>query len=358
MRSIAVLLALIASAVGQTTPTRVSPDDAAKHLMKRVSPDYPPLAEQAHIQGNIILEISIDETGAASVHRLVSGHPMLVPAAIKAANQWKYQPFEIDGKPAPVITLAMVTFGNPANHTAEDRTEILLQDAFWRAVESAQAALAKRDYAGTEDQLNKAKDLVPPDGPDLHHIPERWQWMTTMGYLRMAQQKYDEAEQYLRKALALRESRAFDKDTPELAASFANLGNLFVEEKRSDLARENFVRSVAIYQQDFKKVGAGSPGAQQVYGRAIAHQSWVLFNLAKQRNDAGDADKECRTVLDFQNFLSTADRESFVSACQALTERARHCSVDQANRRPRTAIRPKKVAVRCCLTRTEASTVL
>src|SRR2546422_2285831 len=39
--------------------------------------------------GNVILQISIDDSGAASVQRAISGHPLLVPAAIDAAKHWK-----------------------------------------------------------------------------------------------------------------------------------------------------------------------------------------------------------------------------------------------------------------------------
>lgn len=320
MRQFFLLLAMIASAVGQDiSPTRISPDDAAKHSLKGNTADYPSMAQTANIQGNVILEVAIDANGIASVRGLVTGHPLLAPAAIEAVNRWKYQPFEIMGKAAPVVTFVMVTFGSPSNHAAEDRAELILQDAFWSAIESAQAALAKHDYTSAEEQMNKAKSLVPPDSADLKHVPERWQWMTTMGRLRMTQQKYDEAEQYYRKALALRENKAFDKDAPELAASLANLGNLFVEEKKPDLAREQFSRSIAIYQKNFKRVGKANAGPRQAYGRAIAYQSWALFNLAKQRNDPGDRSAQCRTLVDFQEFLRTADRESFVSACQSKT---------------------------------------
>jgi hypothetical protein len=57
--------------------------------------------------------------------------------------------------------------------------------------------------------------------------------MTTMGHLRMLQQKYDDAEEYYRKALALYQNG--DKDAPELAASLATLGKLFAEERRTSV---------------------------------------------------------------------------------------------------------------------------
>ena len=233
MRRVALLLiTLTIAASGQTMPTRIPPEEAAKHLINKPWPNYPQLAEAGRITGNVILQISIDDSGTASVQRAISGHPLLVPAAIDAANHWKYQPFEVDGKPAAVVTVVMVTFGNAWTHEAEDRAEMLFQRDFWTAEEAAQAAIAKGDYARSEEQLNKARELVSTHSVGLRNVPERWQWLTTMGHLRMLQQKYDEAEEYYRKALALQNR---DKDAPELAASLANLGKLFAEENDSIL---------------------------------------------------------------------------------------------------------------------------
>jgi TonB family protein len=314
MRLILAVLALALAAFGQTTPNRIPPDEAAKHLVKKASATYPPLAEAARIQGNIILEISIDESGAARVRRLVTGHPMLAPAAIESANRWKYQPFDLDGKPATVVTLVMVTFGNPGRENdAAARAEMLFQDNFWTAEESAQAALGQGDYTGAEQQLNRARDVLTPVSDGRRHESERWQLMISMGSLAMAQKKDDEAEQCYKMALELRKND--DKDAPEMAATLADLGRLYAEEKRYDLARDHATRSVAIYQKNLKRVGSSLPGAREVYGRAIAYLSWMLSRIALQQNNQMEAGKQCRTVLDFQTFLGAADHDSFVSAC-------------------------------------------
>lgn len=314
LRLILLCIALTITASGQTMPVRIAPEEAENHLIKKPAPAYPPLAEQTRISGVVILQISIDETGAASVQRFITGHPLLAQAAIDAVRQWKYQPFEIDGKPASVVTLVMVPFGNTGTQEANGRAVMLFQHEFWTAVDSARAALGRGDYAGSEEQLNRAQALFQKESVGMVNVTEHWQWMTTMGYLRMQQQKYEEAEEYFREALALYDRR--DKDAPEVASSLADLGRLFAEEKRFDLAREQVVRSIAIYQKNFKKAGPGNPGARQVYGQAIAYQAWMLRKLASERNNPVDADIQCRTVVEFQSFLGTTDRESFVSACQ------------------------------------------
>jgi len=317
MRLILVLLALVPPLVGQMASRRISPDEAAKHLIEQPPALYPAMAQAGRIQGHVILEVTIDESGKASVRRLVMGHPLLAPAAIQSVNGWRYRPFEVDGKPAAVVSLAVVTFGAPGKeHGDETRAELLFQNNFWTLEESASVALAKGDFTVAEQQLNKAKDLLAPAG-DLArgHESEQWQWTISMGRLAMARQKYDDAEQYYRKAQEFHQS---DKDAPEIAATLAELGKLYAEEKRYDLARDHATRSVAIYKKDFRRVSSGHSGARQVYGRAIANQSWMLSKIAVQQNDKVEAARQCREVLDFETFLDAADHDRFVSACEQL----------------------------------------
>jgi|GEM_PF-4621721 len=311
MRRIIIVLVLAVAAFGQGAFTRVPPDEAAKHIISKPSPAYPPLAEQARIQGDVILEVTINESGAVSGIRLVSGHPMLVQAALENVKRWKFHPFEVDGKAVTAQTFVMVTFGSPADRDA-DRAEILFQYEFWTTLDLAQADLSKADYSGAEGQLNKERDLLLPVGK-FPHPQERWRWATSMGNLAMAQRKDEEAEQYYKQALAVYDA---NKDAPELAATLAYLGNLYAVEKRYDLARDDAAQSIAIYERNFKNAGPGNPGLQQIYGRAIAYQSWMLSKLSRQQNNTSEVEKNCRTVLDFQAFLTPADHDSFISICE------------------------------------------
>ena len=313
MRTVAVLWgaflasALTIAAFSQTPPTHVPADEATKHLVEAPAPNYPSLAETARIQGNVILRVRVDESGKASVLGVIRGHPMLAPAATEAVNRWKYRPFEINGKPATVITLVMVRFGKPtADQNAVAIAELLLQAAI--------VALDRGDWAGAEQRLTKARDLLAPPGDDWRDAREGADWLSVMGRLRDAQHRFDEAEQHYLKALAIYE--AAGKDAPGVAATLARLGDLYVEQKRYDLARDSLGRSLAIYQKTFRRAGSGDTGARQAYGREIAHQAWMLSKLALERNDLVDAARQCRSVLEFQTFLETQDHDSFVPACQ------------------------------------------
>jgi len=80
------------------------------NLVHRVVPVYPPLAKQARVQGAVVLEATIDKDGTIRDLRLISGHPLLVEAALNAVQQWRYKPTILNGDPVEVITTVTVTF--------------------------------------------------------------------------------------------------------------------------------------------------------------------------------------------------------------------------------------------------------
>jgi len=107
-----VCLASIAIAQLSTAPSRVrvSQEVLEGRILKKVPPVYPPLAQQARIQGTVVLNVIIDKTGNVSNIRLISGHPMLAPAAMEAVRQWKYAPYELNGEAVEVETQVKVEF--------------------------------------------------------------------------------------------------------------------------------------------------------------------------------------------------------------------------------------------------------
>jgi protein TonB len=77
-----------------------------------VNPDYPTLARQTRIQGTVVVDAVIDEKGNVVQARAVSGHPLLIDAALKAVLQWKYEPTSLNGQPVSVELQVQVHFSN------------------------------------------------------------------------------------------------------------------------------------------------------------------------------------------------------------------------------------------------------
>src|ERR1700680_89462 len=89
---------------------RVSTGVATGLLIKKVTPNYPQLAKQARIQGTVVLQAEISKDGTIQNLQLISGHPMLAPAAIEAVRQWRYKPYLLNGEPVAVETTVQVNF--------------------------------------------------------------------------------------------------------------------------------------------------------------------------------------------------------------------------------------------------------
>lgn len=100
----------VAPKVATPQRVRVSSGVSQGLLVRRVQPAYPPLARQARIQGTVILQAEISKDGSIQNLQLISGHPMLAPAAIEAVKQWKYRPYLLNGEPVEVETQIQVNF--------------------------------------------------------------------------------------------------------------------------------------------------------------------------------------------------------------------------------------------------------
>ena len=80
------------------------------NLIYKVQPEYPPAAKAARIQGPVVLKALISKYGAIENLRVLSGHPMLVRAAMDAVSQWRYRPYYLNGEPVAVETQVTVNF--------------------------------------------------------------------------------------------------------------------------------------------------------------------------------------------------------------------------------------------------------
>jgi protein TonB len=89
---------------------RVGGQVQAPRLIRKVQPQYPPLAKQTRTQGAVVIDCVVDKQGNVTQVKLVSGHPLLVEAALQAVRQWKYQPTLLNGEPVAVEMIVTVTF--------------------------------------------------------------------------------------------------------------------------------------------------------------------------------------------------------------------------------------------------------
>jgi TonB family protein len=81
-----------------------------RRLVREVLPEYPAIARQRHIHGIVTMEIRVSTEGRVTAARTISGHALLIEAALDAVRQWIYRPVVIGGAATEVISIATVSF--------------------------------------------------------------------------------------------------------------------------------------------------------------------------------------------------------------------------------------------------------
>ena len=116
---------VVGGALGGTGTSAPTPPSAPRSVQKivrvgshikaprqtySVNPAYPPLARETHIEGTVVVDAVIDEHGNVVQARVVSGHPLLMDAALKTVLLWKYEPTTLNGQPVSVELQVQVHF--------------------------------------------------------------------------------------------------------------------------------------------------------------------------------------------------------------------------------------------------------
>jgi TonB family protein len=85
-------------------PDRIKLDEGSPQLkiLKKVQPDYPPVARDQRIEGKVVLHAIIGKNGSVLSVDPLSGDQELIESARYAAKKWKYEPMVVEGKPVEV----------------------------------------------------------------------------------------------------------------------------------------------------------------------------------------------------------------------------------------------------------------
>lgn len=80
-------------------PIWLNTDALVKNAVHCVGPRWPPLARQAEIQSQVLVDILVDQEGRVTCVHLINGHPLLANSAIDAARKWVFRPKKLNEKP-------------------------------------------------------------------------------------------------------------------------------------------------------------------------------------------------------------------------------------------------------------------
>jgi protein TonB len=93
-----------------TGPIPVTDYDRPPRLLRMRKPPYPDEAFVKKVEGTVVVEILIDDTGRVVRARIVSSVPLLDAAALGCVKEWVFAPAIKKGRPVATVALAPVSF--------------------------------------------------------------------------------------------------------------------------------------------------------------------------------------------------------------------------------------------------------
>ena len=73
-------------------------------------PSYPPIARAAHVSGQVLVQVILDEEGKVIAAAAISGHPLLYGVSVAAARQSRFSPTKFNGEPVKVTGVLSYNF--------------------------------------------------------------------------------------------------------------------------------------------------------------------------------------------------------------------------------------------------------
>lgn len=87
-------------------------------IIHREDPKYPKEARKQKLQGQVLLQVTVEENGSVSRAAALSGELPLAKTAVNAVVKWRFQPFRQNGHPLRVQQNVVLNFA-PTNKVAE-----------------------------------------------------------------------------------------------------------------------------------------------------------------------------------------------------------------------------------------------
>ncbi len=91
-------------------PVKIGGNVKEPKLINSVAPVYPLTARSTGIQGDVVIDTTIDKSGNVVRMHVISGPAMLRPSALESLRRWKYDPSKLDGEPVEVQMQVTIKF--------------------------------------------------------------------------------------------------------------------------------------------------------------------------------------------------------------------------------------------------------
>lgn len=268
-------------------------EESASHVEKWTKPDYPSVARIAHLQGDVILQVSVSKTGEVSNIRVKSGHAFLQQAAVDAVQSWTFRPFEVDGKPSAVEALIKIQF--PPGDSPEEIKESPEKLAeYASAISGCQEELKDHKPAEAEPLCLKAISVAAQLSPHRHL--ERLEAYQHAGHAFLLQNKFAQAlENYQQELQAANRAISYGI---EIAAAHRHVANALWGVGKKEEARVEYEQTEILYAE--AEQNTNSAFLQNGYAKnrkAVMLDHATLLRQMGQKEEAEFLEKAAATIV-------------------------------------------------------------
>lgn len=194
-------------------------------VVRRIEPKYPLLAELAHIAGEVIIEVTIDEDGSVIGSRPLSGPPILWGPVQAALRLWKFRPTKISNVSRKVVGRLSFEFGTSERPAIDHALESYRKEALAHPNSSQAHYDLARAYRERYEYLDALREYKLSVDVRADFAPAYFE-MAEIYYL---QRDYDEA------ILAYQQTIRIE---PKSADAYFQLSSCYIELKKYDKAIE------------------------------------------------------------------------------------------------------------------------
>jgi TonB family protein len=273
---LAALVPCIATAGEQP---RVSEREAREHALHAQQPPTPPLAKAAKIGGTVVLDVSIGLDGRVTAVKVVSGHPMLVQAAVDAVRKWQFKPFMQDGNPTAVVGAVNIVFASAISVQEEKARQ-----QFFPLMDSCRALIAARDLKAAEKKCSEAVSVSDELPADV--LLERVDARTQLAHTLFLQVRYAESLPIYQLALDMNERNSGDQDA-DVAGAYANLARAYWRNGDPTRAYALYGTSIEIFKAAVKHLPDFKDRYLSSLKRTLLERAQVARKLGKEAEATG-----------------------------------------------------------------------
>lgn len=91
-------------------PTLIDSKQAAKMVIERPAPEYPPIAKANYIAGQVQVELTVNDNGKVASAHVLEGNAILAASALNATRRWSYRPLATPSGPSGFVTRVRLKF--------------------------------------------------------------------------------------------------------------------------------------------------------------------------------------------------------------------------------------------------------